>query len=433
MANRPQTRSPSKQSSGTPSAESLPKLVKEMSASFARLADAVKSATDDISDAIEEQQESITEVPAQLAEGMAAVRDAITDLTETQSLVEERLADVASSVVTTAEVEKAIEAGLTGAATSVSEEQARGAERASARIEEALTALARRLGQAVSAVREEARQAVGSAREEVLAVSRSMEELRAKYEARGDAIEGGLARVDQLAQVIESLDQRRGFKELVETEQKLAQQQEALTVRITEAAGELGARVATMEDRLREVSNAVDVQALHPILAERVARAVDELRTSLSEELGDRVTRGMGSVTDAVREQVDTALPSAVEELRTTLTAGLEAEIEGTVDRAAAPLREDLAEIRRKIAAWGKVRSAPRIAEEIGTLDERLAEVERVVQDDLVELVFDRMQRAFDRRFEALIKVVESRLREATPPPAEPQRRGLFRRIRDLD
>jgi ABC-type transporter Mla subunit MlaD len=157
MASGSQTRGSSKQTSATPSAEGLPRLVKEMSASFARLTDAVRTSTEEIQEALEEQQETIGEVPGQLAEGMAAVRDAIADLTETQSLVEERLADVASSVVTSTEVEKAVDAALTGAASAAAEEQLRGAERASARIEEALTSLARRLGQSVSEVREEAR------------------------------------------------------------------------------------------------------------------------------------------------------------------------------------------------------------------------------------------------------------------------------------
>ncbi|HEV3473773.1 MAG TPA: hypothetical protein VG602_00145 [Actinomycetota bacterium] len=433
MANKQTTRSTSKPASGASSPDSLPKLVKEMSTSFARLADAVRASTDEIRDALDEQQDSIGEVPGQLAEGMAAVRDAIADLTETQSLVEERLADVATSVVTSAEVEKAIESALTDAATSVSEEQARGAERASERIEQALAALARRLGQAVSAIRDEARQAVGAAREEVMAVSRTLEELRAKYEARADAIESGLGRVDRLAEVIESLGRRRGFKDLVESEQRLAQHQEALTARIADASGELSARIGVLEARLQSVAEAVDVEALHPVLADRAAQAVDELRTSLAGELGERVSVGMDGVTDAVRDRIDEALPTAIDELRTTITEGIDAEIEGTVERAATPLREDLADIKRKIAAWGRVRSAPRIAEEIGTLDERLTEVEQAVQEDLVEQVFDRMQRAFDRRFEVLIQLIETRLRDAGAPTAEPERRGLFRRSRELE
>ena len=433
MASGSQTRGSSRQNSATPSAESLPKLIKEMSASFARLADAVRTSTEEIQEALEEQQEAIGEVPGQLAEGMAAVRDAIADLTETQSLVEERLGDVASSVVTSTEVEKAVDAALTGAAASAAEEQLRGAERASARIEEALTSLARRLGQSVSEVREEARQAVGAARDEVMAVSRSLEELRTRYEARADAIEGGLARVDELADVIDSLGKRRGFRELVETERKLSEQQQLLTGQVTEAADQLSDRVGSLEARLEEVADAVDVKALHPLLAERAAGAVEQFRTSLAKELGERVGRGMDGVTEAVRERVEKTLPPAIEELRSTMQAGVEAEVEAAVKRSSEPLREDLAEIRRKIAAWGRVRSAPRIAEEIGTLDDRLGELERAVQEDLVEQVFDRMQGAFDRRFEALVQLVESRLREAAQPPEEPPRRGWFRRRRDLE
>jgi hypothetical protein len=62
-------------------------------------------------------------------------------------------------------------------------------------------------------------------------------------------------------------------------------------------------------------------------------------------------------------------------------------------------------------------------------MDERLDEVSRIVREDLVDAVFDRMQRAFDRRFEVLVQLVETRVREAVGRREEHEHaRRLFRR-----
>jgi hypothetical protein len=83
--------------------------------------------------------------------------------------------------------------------------------------------------------------------------------------------------------------------------------------------------------------------------------------------------------------------------------------------------------MREKIDAWGRSRRSAKTAEQIAAIDDRVGEVQRVVQEDLVEAVFDRMEQAFDRRFEVLVQLVEARIRDVVGKREEPARRRFLR------
>ena len=77
--------------------------------------------------------------------------------------------------------------------------------------------------------------------------------------------------------------------------------------------------------------------------------------------------------------------------------------------------------MRAKIDSWGRSRTAPKVAEQIHAMEKRVEKVALTVEEELVDAVFDRMQRAFDRRFEVLVQLVEARIKEAFERQREEQ------------
>ena len=100
----------------------------------------------------------------------------------------------------------------------------------------------------------------------------------------------------------------------------------------------------------------------------------------------------------------------------------------GDLLRETRSTRAELERIRARIEAGGTARSAPRLAEEVTGLGARVAELERVVQHDLTDAVFGRMQQQLDRRFEARGRLIASRVSALVDPEDEEPRRRFRRR-----
>lgn len=311
------------------------------------------------------------------------------------------------------------------------------------------------------------RGAVGEIADSQEGVGRRMEEIEAGLvalrESMGSlagAIEERMSGVDRLAGAVESLARKRGFKDLVRSEEEAVRQQEEHVARLVTMAREL---TETM-DRVRE-----DVGSVSGSLADRMDRASETLAgrvrgvaTSLAERVDQVETTVTGIVqrlreTDLARrndlspvlERVGGRLGAALEDLRERLSADLAAGLDRVraethaaapdaevaeiaagqkeLDEALRVTRAELTRIRKRMDSWGKARSAPRIADELTTLEERVGELERSVQEELTDAVADRMEAHLDRRFEALVQLLESRITALTATEPD-DRRGLFRR-----
>ena len=83
--------------------------------------------------------------------------------------------------------------------------------------------------------------------------------------------------------------------------------------------------------------------------------------------------------------------------------------------------------MRAKIDAWSRSKRSAKGAEQLAAMDERIDTVEHAVQEDLVEAVFERMEQAFDRRFEVLVQLVEARIRDVVSKREEPAKRRFLR------
>ena len=256
------------------------------------------------------------------------------------------------------------------------------------------------------------------------AIEAALQAVREEMGGFAAALEERMAGVDRLTAAIESLGRKRGFKDLVQSEQRAVQQQEEQVSRLVAAAETLAGRVDEVEsavsgivDRLRTV-DASRREDLTPILSqvrERLAGALQDLR--------DRVATDLAAGLEAIRVEVGTApSPADGSEHLVDLAAG-----QKETDQALRAARAELARIRKRMDSWGRARSAPRIADEVAGLEERVVELERSVHEELTDAVADRVEAHLDRRFEALVQLIESRI-TALMPVEEDERRGFFRR-----
>lgn len=193
---------------------------------------------------------------------------------------------------------------------------------------------------------------------------------------------------------------------------QIAEALETLGQALTEVAGAQAAvheRLAALSERTSaEIASASDAAAERE---ERLASSLEAARASIAE---------LGAAHHRVAEDVG--------QVRVAVAADLADQVGDVVAAPLEALREDMAQLRARLETGGKSRPAARLAADLSAVESRLEQVEAAVGHDLVEAVFDRMEQAFDRRFDALVQVIDARLRDVGAPPAEPARRGLLRR-----
>lgn len=287
-------------------------------------------------------------------------------------------------------------------------------------------------------------------------------------------LRGGLERVDRLAEIVESLGRRRGFRELVEAEQALHAEQAAFVERLNAAAEGLTAMASGVERRLqRLVEEAAERVRPDPGHLEALAGAeasMTALREDLPAAVTDLVARVEGSMT-GVQERIE-ALPAALggqkdggEDRQAALRAQRE------LRSATTALKRQVEALAKRIDGWGKPRTAPKLAQEVRDLGRRFEALEEEVESKVAATVARRVQASVDRRLRALVEGVSEEIRqvareaaaeaaaesapesppesapESPSPPAaepasepvrqptprfapEPERRGRFRRPR---
>lgn len=329
---------------------------------------------------------------------------------------------------------------------------------------ETVHAIPRQMARALTIVRDAvgeiaaSQEAVG---ERLGGLSDEMRRVRDEVISRAAALDDRIVGMERLAGVIDSLAKKRGFKDLVRSEKLAIEQQEAFVERLVSLGEELASHTQELRDRVEEVSGQVEGLAsrlggLQGAADDRgkLAAALDGLRDRVAAELRSGLERLSEQVaaaaaagetppasaelpdgfTDEVVERLGAQLAALTEELRPEADQrALAGEVKGLtrqqreMEKAVRGARTELERVRKRMDTWGRVRSAPRMAEEVTGLEERVIELERAVAEELADEVAERLDRRIERRFEALVQLIDART-APPPPPEEAPRRGLFRR-----
>ena len=167
---------------------------------------------------------------------------------------------------------------------------------------------------------------------------------------------------------------------------------------IGEAVGEAASAQALVDERLAEVAEG------HEALRRELMTLREEVRSQVATLRGE------------VKGMLDAVVTTVVEE------SGDRRELD-------TDLRRRLEELRATLEAWGTPKSSPKLAADLAALTERVSAITTNIQDEVAEAVSERMEYLLELRFEALVQLIESRLRTLAPPlPENGRKAGLFRR-----
>jgi hypothetical protein len=251
----------------------------------ARIEDGVKAMRADAEEqaaALRGELEVLRSLPEAMAEPFAAVRDAVAEIAAAHEAIEDRLEVVA---------------------------EAASGEALRIRVDETTEALAAQLGDAVGNLRREFLDVSTTLREGLGALSGVVEAARADAQERASSLQAGLERVDNLAEAVESIGRRRSFRQVVESDDRLRAEQEAMTARLSEAGGRLSGRLDEVKSELEGLrKSAHDAQA--GLLAEEIRRrVVDELVTEeMVNEMLERLREGFDRRFEELLARVDARL-----------------------------------------------------------------------------------------------------------------------------
>lgn len=275
-----------RQAVGTRVEESTGALADRLEQSDATL----RAALDELAGGIQADLHALRALPTRLVEGMSAVREAVGGIADAHGHIEERLDDVS---------------------------RATSGQEVRARVDEATQALAARLGEAAGNLRWEVQDALNRVHEQLASLTGGVEGVRTDAQERASALQTGLQRVDNLAEAVESIGRRRGFRQVVESDERLRQEQAAMVERLTDAGERLAARLDDVKQELEGLRKAAhDAQA--GLLAEEIRRRVaDELVTEeMVQEVLKRMQQSFERSFAEMAAQVDARLRAAIEPSR---------------------------------------------------------------------------------------------------------------------
>ncbi|MGH2724525.1 MAG: hypothetical protein ACRDI0_09740 [Actinomycetota bacterium] len=197
---------------------------------------------------------------------------------------------------------------------------------------------------------------------------------------------------------------------------------------IGEAVGEAAAAQAMVNERLEKMA-AGDGALRDELLAlrEDVRSQVATLRGEVKGMLDGMAATILDGAGD--RREAEAAMAGRLAEEIREARRSVREDLERAVGEAMDGVRRDVDDLRARIEAWGTPRSAPKLARDLGALEDRVDELTSSVRDQVVEAVSERMEHLLELRFEALVQVIESRVRHlVTTQPENGRRAGLFRR-----
>jgi hypothetical protein len=247
---------------------------------------ALRALLDEVAAGLKADLEAFRVLPVQLGEGVAAVRDAVGEIAAAHARIEDRLSEVAAAT---------------------SEEAMRD------RVDQTGEALAEKLGEAAGSMRWELQDAVKGVREQLSSLAEGVSAVQAETGERATALQEGLVRVDKLAEAVETIGRRRGFKQIVESDQRIRDEQAAMVDRLAEVGEVLSTHMEEVRAELGELQRAArDAQA--GVLAEEIRRrVVDELVTEqMVEAMVERVQGTFEARLQEVLERVESRLEASM-------------------------------------------------------------------------------------------------------------------------
>jgi ABC-type transporter Mla subunit MlaD len=212
--------------------------------------DALRAVLEQTATGLRADLEAFRGLPAQLGEGVAAVRDAVAEMAAAHAGVEERLGQVAAAA---------------------------SAETLRAQMDQTGQALGEKLGEAAGEMRWEVQDVLKGVQEQLGSLAEGVRDVQAETDKRAATLQEGLQRVDKLAEAVETIGRRRGFRHVVESDERIREEQAAMVDRLADAAQVLSSHMEEVRAELGELQRtARDAQA--GVLAEEIRRrVVDEL------------------------------------------------------------------------------------------------------------------------------------------------------------
>ena len=212
------------------------------------------------------------------------------------------------------------------------------------------------------------------------------------------ALEEGFEQIKRLGALIEGMSTRRGFRQLVESEASLREEQAAFVAELADASRGFEARLAEATGQVDKLRTMLEAAARHaasmrqlPLeTSDKVAQKMDEATERLSARLQERHAQDLAASTAKLRRELEQGVP--VRDVLETLErlARTQADLAAAhrdVTTAAGTIEKATDDLRRQIEGWGTPRSAPHLAQEIAALDERVGAVEHRIAEDLAPAI----------------------------------------------
>jgi hypothetical protein len=208
----------------------------------------------------------------------------------------------------------------------------------------------------------------------------------------------GVERVEQLRTLIEAMAKRRGFRELVRSEEVLREEQANLARLLVESGADAAARLAAMDSRIAQleerledtIKEAASLRDVPAATTERLSAAIERLRGELTADLEDRFATQVESSVRRLRAELEAGLPVKEALGRLGDVAGTQddlSKVQRDLDVVVASLRTEARSLHDRIQSWGPPRTAPRLAREVHQLSERLSALEDEIRDGFAERV----------------------------------------------
>jgi archaellum component FlaC len=332
-----------------------------------------------------EVQETIVDRLTQVVDGLraslASLEERVADLgagpAERLASLEERLEAASESAGNRmSSTVDAFSASVTERLTEMRDEMARASAEQPA-LQERIDAIRDVLSASLAGLRDR----MDSVAESVRPVRDELDGLRREVGEPVRRVDEGLSRVDSLADAIDELGKRRGFRKAAEAEERLAREQAAYVDRLASAGSALGERVEEVGRKLELLESSRDqTERLVASVEELRGRIPDlhrELRESVSEDLKDVVAERWSTAVDDLRLDIDDAISemASVKALRDVSRA--QRDLEQTV----LGLRATVGAIRGRLDEWGRPRTTRRLGLHVESLEARVAELERALRE----------------------------------------------------
>jgi hypothetical protein len=381
-----------------------------------RIADAARANDADLTRVAEETRDGLQEVTRAVSEVRVAVSSSTDEVRIGAADAREAAAEARTATV--AAVERLVESveAQSSSLESLSEELV-------LRIDTRVTELAASVAELLDRARTDFSDALsGTAAELRTHQDQTTARLTDQVTMSTRALEEGFEQLKRLGALIEGMSTRRGFRQLVESEASLREEQAAFVAELADASRRFEARLADATGQMDELRTMLEAAARDaasmrqvPLeTSDKVAEKMDEATERLSARLREMHAQDLAASTAKLRRELEQGVPvrDVLEMLeRLAKTQADLAAAHRDVTMAAGTIERATDDLRRHIEGWGTPRSAPHLAQELAALDERVGAVEHRIAEDLAP---------------AISTLVTQQVLDALEERDQDRRRGLF-------